>query len=372
MIDIYSFINSPDIADHCRNLSHVFNALEMAVIIAYSEKTIKEKHEAWRQIIADCADMPIRQSNCFDAQKSLHDYLRQVISLDEKWLTEFYTPETGAVYRTFIYRHREENLENRCYSTAEKAWADTFETWKGDKREYWDWKDDDIERVYLVKELVDVDDYPRKLQVNANGDALACIGHRDGYPDSLDEIFVDLPLPFERGDIITCFDKAFVLDDVPHWNSGRGKNYEAYLTSPFNDRSDMIGCGLYVSNTGVLYSDHTGHYDYYRYYRGKLKGVNRLLHYVSLFMKGEEDFRLPELLTMQGRIMLEQLIENDLLIHSHGCYVPEQLLAENRITQEIKEEIRKTNGLMPWLAGKLSIHQVEFLVREFGGDKESV
>lgn len=27
---------------------------------------------------------------------------------------------------------------------------------------------------------------------------------------------------------------------------------------------------------------------------------------------------------------------------------------------------------MPWLAGKLSIHQVEFLVREFGGDNESV
>jgi hypothetical protein len=27
---------------------------------------------------------------------------------------------------------------------------------------------------------------------------------------------------------------------------------------------------------------------------------------------------------------------------------------------------------MPWVKGKLSIHQVEFLVREFGGDNESV
>lgn len=371
-MDIYSFINSPDIADHCRKIGHVFNALEMAVIIAYSEKTIKEKHAAWREIIADHPDMPIPESNCFDAQRSLHDYLRQVIALDEKWLTEFYAPETGAVYRVIVCQYGKEKLEDGCYSTAEQAWTALYDEWKDEEHADWDWKADGIESVYLIKEQVDVNECPRKLQVNANSDALAYIGHKDGYPDSLDDIFIDLPLPFERGDIITCWDKVFVLDNVPHWNSGRGKKYEEYLTGPFNDRTDMMGWGLFVSDSGVLYGDHTGVYDYYRYYRGKLKGVNRLLHYVSLFMKGEEYFRLPELLTMQGRIMLEHLIENGLLIKSHGCYVSDDLLAENRLTPEEKEEIQKTNGLMPWLAGKLSIHQVEFLIREFGGDSESV
>lgn len=367
-MDICSFINSPDIGDHCRNIGHVFNALEMAVIIAYSEKNIKEKHKAWREIIADYPDMPIPQRNCFDAQESLHGYLRQVIAHDEKWLTEFYTSETGAVYRTIVCHHGEEKLENGCYSTAEQAWTALYDEWKDE--EYW--KAGDIERVYLIKELVDVNEYPRKLQVNTNGDALASIGHMDGYPDSLDMIFIDLPLPFKRGDIITCRDEVFVLDDVPHWNSGMRKKYEEYLTGAYNDRSDMIGWGLFVSDSGVLYGDHTGAYDCYRYYRGKLESANRLLHYVSLFIKGEYGFRLPELLTMQGRIILEQLIENDLLIRSHGCYIPDSLLAENLLTPEEKEEIRETNGLMPWLAGKLSIHQVEFLVREFGGDNESV
>lgn len=30
------------------------------------------------------------------------------------------------------------------------------------------------------------------------------------------------------------------------------------------------------------------------------------------------------------------------------------------------------DGLIPWLTGKPSIHQVEFLVREFGKDNKSV
>lgn len=372
MIDIYSFMNSSDIADYCRNIGHIFNALEMAVIIAYSGKTIKEKHDAWREIIADYPDMSIHKNNCFNTQESLHDYLQTLISLDENWLTEFYTSESGAVYRTVVCQHGKEKFKDGCYSAADQAWAALYEEWKDDECGYWNWKKDHIDSVCIIKELVDVNEYPEKLQVNANGDALVCIGHSDGYPDPLDGIFIDLPLPFERGDIITCWDKVFVLDDVPHWNSGKGKKYEEYLTGAFNDRSDMNGWGLFVSEAGILYGDHTGNYDYYRYYRGKSEGVNRLLHYVSLFIKGEQGYQLPELLAMQGRIMLDQLIENNLLIKSHGSYIPEQLLAENRLTQEETKQIQETNGLMPRLAGKLSNHQVEFLVQEFGGDIESV
>ena len=58
-MDIYSFIKSPDVARHCEKIGHKFNPLEMAVIVAQSDKTVKEKHAAWQQIIANYSDMPM-------------------------------------------------------------------------------------------------------------------------------------------------------------------------------------------------------------------------------------------------------------------------------------------------------------------------
>jgi hypothetical protein len=70
--------------------------------------------------------------------------------------------------------------------------------------------------------------------------------------------------------------------------------------------------------------------------------------------------------------MTECRLDNDLNYRNHGCYIPDNLLAENRLTPEKKVEIEKTGGVMPWLVGKMSMHQVEFLAAEFGRDKESV
>jgi len=98
-MNIYSYIISPDIADHCQKIGHVFNSLEMAVIIAISEKTIKEKHAAWREIIADYPDMPIHDSLNFDARESLHVFLRELITWEEKCITDFYATGDDVVFR---------------------------------------------------------------------------------------------------------------------------------------------------------------------------------------------------------------------------------------------------------------------------------
>lgn len=42
-LDIYSFLRSQDVADYCRQICHVFDLLEMAIIINRSEKTPMEK-----------------------------------------------------------------------------------------------------------------------------------------------------------------------------------------------------------------------------------------------------------------------------------------------------------------------------------------
>jgi len=173
------------------------------------------------------------------------------------------------------------------------------------------------------------------MYFNANREITDYQNNDPDSPDNLDLKFIDLPVPFKRGDIVECRDRLFVVDSLPHFSDGRGRNYEQYLTGKFTDSSDMIGWGLFVDDDGILYGDHTGRYDRYKYYNGKLKGKERLLHYVSLFIHGEKrEILLPELLTMQCRIMLEQKLENGLDFQNHGCYIADHLLAENRPTQE--------------------------------------
>ena len=173
--------------------------------------------------------------------------------------------------------------------------------------------------------------------------------------------FVDIPVPFKRGDILVSsyYDEneqahnCFVLDSLDRDNEGR---FAKYLYS-VNYRNE--GWGLFVNDLGALYGDHVADYDSFEYYRGKLEGKYRLLHYVSLYLKNE--IGLPAMLNMQCRIIAEHLLNTNFNIDRHGCFIPEYLLAENRLTPDERKKIEETNGLMPWVEGKLTMRQVEFL-----------
>jgi len=123
---------------------------------------------------------------------------------------------------------------------------------------------------------------------------------------------------------------------------------------------------------------HAGMYDNYEYFRGKLEGKERMLHYASLFVRNyvpqqiPSEIGLPELLTMQSRIILEHRLTHDLHTDSHACFILEPHRAENRLAYGEKEHIEKTGGLMPWVKKKLSKYQVEFLVKETGSSLESI
>ena len=183
------------------------------------------------------------------------------------------------------------------------------------------------------------------------------------YGSVLRGYYVDIPTPYKKGDILTIKDgRIFVLDSLQH-DVVRFKDTECFLGS-------FGGWGYFVGDDGMLYGDHVRDRDVIEYYHGKLEGNNRLYHYVNLYLN--EEIGLVGILTMQCRILAEHQLNEVFPIDSHGCYIPEPLRSENRLTPDEKEQIEKTDGLYPWVVGKLSIHQVEFLAREFGGDNESV
>lgn len=376
-MDIYRFINSPDVADYCREINKVWTPFEMAVIIGRSERPMSDKHMAWRELMTDYPDMPMQKNMHYNGDDSLHKILSEEIAYEECVLALFKTSEPGTIYQYTVKWRDEDRRSDSVYTSFEKTWADLEDNWEGDNE-----TETVVEKIYVDdncgvevyfgsdREIHNTRAYGEKDRlkewfsgIDIDSDALGVMNRI---------FYVDIPLPFKLGDILTIRygngkDPVFILE--PH-NEEDKKRRLRLISEGKSDGSDMNDWGLYVSDDGVLYGDHTGAFDSFEYYRGKLSSNDRLLHYVSLYLKGE--IRMPELLVMQGRIMLEYQLNSVLGIHNHGCCIPDSLLAENRLTPEEKEEIQNTNGLMPWIAGKLSIHQVEFLVREFGGDNESV
>ena len=189
--------------------------------------------------------------------------------------------------------------------------------------------------------------------------------------------YTETPIPFERGDILTGDDGGIFVfagvgaDDAKIHAYEDNDDMEVSRKALADYDNTTYGWGYFVNENGLLYGDHLlSKNANYTHYQGKLEGNHRLLHYLSLYFKGE--IGIAAMLNMQCRIFLECKLSNNFNIDSHGCYVPVELLAENRLTQDEKEELERTDGVMPWVAGKLTIHQVDYLVREYGGDREKV
>ncbi|MCL2192652.1 MAG: hypothetical protein FWB78_04560 [Treponema sp.] len=198
---------------------------------------------------------------------------------------------------------------------------------------------DDADQEYRMGAMLDHDGNVYELTFHfikeeAHARLFPGIPFDDCGGDALsDNFYMDIPTPFKHGDILTCgagrtrlYGKspAFVLDFLVRDNP---KLLDRALRGEMFDGSDLTSWGFYVDDSGTLYGDHFHNHDDLEYYRGKVEGKDRLLHYVGLYLKKE--ITLPVLLTMQCRLMLEHQLDKDLRLSWHGRPIPEHLLAEN-------------------------------------------
>lgn len=91
-MDIYSFLNSKDIAEHCRRLQKTWTPLQMALIISRSDRSVPDKHRAWRELISDYPDMPVPplpECEITNGFESLHKMLLAQIDYEKCALRSF-------------------------------------------------------------------------------------------------------------------------------------------------------------------------------------------------------------------------------------------------------------------------------------------
>jgi len=112
-MDIYSFMNSYEIAEHCRSIGHEFTTLEMAFIVYLSDETLTERHKAWQWIIDTQPDIELPERHNMNHYDCLHIFLRDYMVLENHAADIFKAGEPDAVYTYTAYI-----TEYRAHETA--------------------------------------------------------------------------------------------------------------------------------------------------------------------------------------------------------------------------------------------------------------
>jgi len=213
-MNIYDHMLSPDVIADFKNTDQIFSPLDIAVFVKLSEKTIKEKHTAWRDIIKEYPDMPLQDRSSLATQDSLHEVLHKLIAWEEKKIEEFFIAN-GAVFRPVRWnsnqvKFRYPNVKihddllqlanNGSYSTAEKAWDSLCRKARENEEESFD-------RFSIMKETLDADKTDIfSICINTNGEIINMYSDKnefyDSYPGELDTIFIDLRCRLSKGKLL--------------------------------------------------------------------------------------------------------------------------------------------------------------------------
>ncbi|MDR0876835.1 MAG: hypothetical protein LBN21_02190 [Treponema sp.] len=314
-MDIYSFLNSPDVDAHCRKIEKVWNPLEMAIIVHMSHRPLREKHAAYREILSDYDDMLLPQCSHHrhDGKQQFKQYLREYLAHEERNIEYFHKPDFGAVYMLRIEEKGSSgqgNWRNGLYSSLEKVMAYVQETYEPSE----------VYRIFIDRQMVDGDE-SIEFMVSYDGELLEIWNPLDfdgalkaacGF---LDNYYIDIPAPFQKGDILTYVDRntregeeeIFVLE---YMYCNNPELHQRYLTNDFcGDISDMNAAGYALANSlgsGLVFDTIMLATDL-QYYKGSLKGKRKILKYVSLFLRDE--IKIDLLTALQNKILLESFIE---------------------------------------------------------------
>ena len=308
--DDYNLINSRAIADYCRSIKHKLNTEELAVLVYRNQRmSIDNKIEKYNDLIKNHPDMEvIKRINCehYDSVKTMIKKEIQRLKILNKKLKQ---ADENCIYTWTEYNKSTQkiehcdNIEHTCRTYKEvyknvleyiKDYDDTI-AFRITKK-YFDKRKETIFADYIVKDK--------------NAILIDIVERCKSFFD-IDQIFLKLPTPFKRGDILISNNpimksygennSIFVLDYLCTWR----KNLDYLLAEGNYDSSDMIGYGFYLVNedTTEFVRDHKFNYDSFEYYESELTGRNRILKDISSF--------------------ITEKIELELFVHAYDIYKTE-------------------------------------------------
>lgn len=318
MMNIYKYIRSKDVRRYNEKIGHKFTATESAFLVWLNHDiTLKEKHDAWREIMREMPDEEVLKRPNTDYVPSLFVLLNRFMETDNALIDEFYRKDEQTVY-SFRY-----------YCKGDSSWCEDhgriysdFGYMQGKLQEDFDLDIVCIE--YKKKHLSSYRDITLETDRNGNVMRVEESGDLKNNEMKKDEFFeglwIDVPTPFKCGDIV-CSKKTpfgyniysdsqpFVLMSLANWSakeaeargeklSGKDKAWKdkhlKYLKE-HGDITDMTASGYFLSSdyndrfTGGFYNEVMHDYVDLEYYRGDFNGGERVLLPIKYFLNGDID-----------------------------------------------------------------------------------
>ena len=298
--DDYNLINSRAIGDYCRQIGHKFNTEELAVLVHRNNiMSMDEKIAKYQDLIDNYPDMEvIERINCkhYDSVKEL---IKKEIERNKRTYEDLLKKDKNSVYTWYEYNKMTGN-NGSSYETInhlKNNFTEIYKSIEKDIKEY-----DETNSFTIVKKFFNKKEkmiYAYYNVINKKPKLIKIYYKENGYIEDtfldIDNIYVYMPTPFKKGDILISSDQPsmknigdngniFVLEYLSTWQ----ENIKEYLAKGNHDSSDMIGYGYYLyENEAKLVLDTKWDYDSFEYYGGEIEGNNRILKAISSYLKGK-------------------------------------------------------------------------------------
>ena len=291
--NINYFINSSSIAFHIDCIGYDLTPVQKAGIIYSSNKaSLSEKHEAWQETIATTEDIPLKGSDY-----TLHEILKKQMAADNRCIDKLIKDDENTFY---ICQHRWHNI-GFC-----KSFEECFEM---------------INKNHLTLEYCSIS----KIDINNDKRHFPCadvknnriMSFSDGSTTEYDywfkQMYIDLPIPFEKGDIICMGDKGELFIFV--------KRQEE---PPFADEPWVEGSlvSYIIDETGCINTFYESDFINAEYFGGEFEGTQRLLMALSNFLKGKID---GILYSEASRLILAEEEANNIFSNLYNSYSNKEL-----------------------------------------------
>ena len=285
-MDIFRFINSRDVREYLKSRNYPFTSLEAAWLIYQCRcATIKEKHEAWQELIQTMPDCAVAERPHTARHESLHQFLKEYIRTEDEILDWFFRDEKDAIYNCEFWKYA--------------MWCpggEYFDSFQKCLKAYTDRRLGKM-TFKITKQILNSDQCTYVV-FSADNEPLKF--DTSWYPEGGDEILYgvlgglefDFPTPFTKGDIL-CESEVyemnpslradlFVITDLPACSKNES----------YRDGCRMKVWGFFLKYDGTLQYEDMYNYMNLEYFRGELSGKKRILKALSNYIKGEIDVGL--------------------------------------------------------------------------------
>lgn len=319
-MNIYKYIRSKDVREYNEKIGHKFTATESAFLVWLNyEITLKEKHDAWQEIMREMPDEEVPKRSNTDYAPSLFALLNKFIEADNRLIDEFYKKDEQTVYSFRYYCKGDSSFGEdfgRIYSDLGYI--------QGELR-----NDSDLGIICVEYTKKYTSSHYRKITLetdgsgnvtSVDGDFIQGIDLNLKKDEFFEGLWIDVPTPFKCGDIVCSkktpfgyniyFDsKPFVLLSLANWSAKEAEERGERLSEKSKawkdkhlkylkengDITDMTASGYFLSSdyndrfTGGFYNEVMHDYVDLEYYRGDFNGGERVLLPIKYFLNGDID-----------------------------------------------------------------------------------